>query len=57
MEFSGLWGGVEGVMLICLICPVEQQWSRVTGTKPTVRKTKCFLLFSSLLMSTLHTSW
>lgn len=54
VERSGLWGGVEGVMLVCLFCPVEQQRSRLTGAKPTARnKVVCVLVFSLSHVSTI----
>lgn len=33
---SGLWSGVERVVLVALRSPVEEQWSRLTGSKPAV---------------------
>lgn len=52
VECSSLWGGVEGVMLVRLICSVEQQRRRLTGAKPAVRSTKCgFFLFCFFFFS------
>lgn len=37
--WSGLWSGVERVMLVALLSPVKEEWSCLAGSKPAAMRT------------------